>query len=843
MNIPKSLLRVHLSTGRVLRAFFCLALVLTLGFASANTASAQAISETFSTSPASNFTVVSGGTWAVTGGQYVLTSPAQGTSSGANANISTHNTSLSGDWTLTVDGSTTATSSAWNDFTVMFGYQDANNYYYVSFNESNDDGTSGIFKWVAGVKTQLADITTLITGGTTYAVKVEKTGTTYKAYLNNTLVATATDSTFSSGKVGFGTNNDGASYDNLIVTLVGGGGTVAAPSYSPVAGTYTSVQSVTITSATSGATIRYTTNGTNPTSTTGTVYSGPVSIGVTTTLKAIAYKSGMTDSSVTSGVYTINLPPVATPSFSPPAGTYTSIQSVTISSATSGATIRYTTNGTDPTSTTGTVYSSPVSITATTTLKAIAYKSGMTDSTVTSGTYTLNLPVAAPTFSPGPGTYTSAQSVTISSSTSGATIRYTTNGATPSTTVGTVYSAPVSIAETATLKAIAYKSGMTDSTVTSGLYTISVSGTVGLRGPTGEWPARTPRLADVPVANRIEVDCNWTAIKSALDSITTAQANAGAAVLIRPGNLPGNGASSGSTPVLSDVTRKSTTLNVLVMPRDGWETVAIAQDSRMLRVKGVTFARINASYFRFTDCSYSIYAQSVVTNGAMMTATGEDVVQNDFHEVVFKSPRTSDNDPIGYAAGANRSIRDCTWTGCYFMPMFRAAGSTNHVDTMQMYGNGWYRGLTIRDSVLLGSNNCALQLGGSPTGDPFAGTPYLTLDNVYVMSCTHYINSGVYPVPSGIEVPSGDQVINGNGDPANIRAYDSVVIGTIYPSGGPGNPAVPWAEISNSIASNASSTTRAPAVIGGWTVQTNAFDTIPKPPVPTDEYLLSIWDN
>jgi len=377
---------------------------------------------------------------------------------------------------------------------------------------------------------------------------------------------------------------------------------VAAPSFSPAAGTYTGTQSVTITSSTSGASIRYTTNGTAPTSTTGTVYSAPVSISATSTLKAIAYKSGMSDSAVTSGAYTINAPAqVAAPAFSPAAGTYTGAQSVTITSSTSGASIRYTTNGTAPTSTTGTVYTAPVSISATSTLKAIAYKSGLTDSTVTSGAYIINsgsgtlvndnaagvaytgswstssargygdyqddvhytttyndyvsytftgtgidfitekyndegtvdvyidnvlqttvncyaaartsqqtvysatglsagshtiklvmtggtymlvdafnvttgvaAQVAAPSFSPAAGTYTSAQSVTIASATSGATIRYTTNGAAPTSTTGTVYSGPVSISATSTLKAIAYKSGMTDSVVTSGTYTINI---------------------------------------------------------------------------------------------------------------------------------------------------------------------------------------------------------------------------------------------------------------------------------------------------------------------------------------------------------------------------------
>lgn len=171
---------------------------------------------------------------------------------------------------------------------------------------------------------------------------------------------------------------------------------------------------------------------------------------------------------------------VAAPVFSPAGGTYTTAQNVTISTATSGATIRYTTNGTTPTSTTGTIYSSPVNLAATATLQAIAYKSGLTDSTVTSATYTITSSpppqVAAPTFSPAAGTYSSAQNVTLSSSTSGATIRYTTNGTAPTSSSGTVYSGAISIASTTTLKAIAYKSGMTDSNVSSATYTITSNG-------------------------------------------------------------------------------------------------------------------------------------------------------------------------------------------------------------------------------------------------------------------------------------------------------------------------------------------------------------------------------
>lgn len=80
----------------------------------------------------------------------------------------------------------------------------------------------------------------------------------------------------------------------------------------------------------------------------------------------------------------------------------------------------------------------------------------------------------APTFSPAPGTYANAQSVTINDSLSGATIYYTTNGTIP-TTSSTVYSGPITVSATKTIEAIAAEptSGYSASTVTSGTYTIT----------------------------------------------------------------------------------------------------------------------------------------------------------------------------------------------------------------------------------------------------------------------------------------------------------------------------------------------------------------------------------
>ena len=97
---------------------------------------------------------------------------------------------------------------------------------------------------------------------------------------------------------------------NVSQGLVIAAPTAAAPVISPAGGSFTSAQSVTISTATSGASIRYTTDGSTPSSTLGTVYTGAVTLSSTTTLKAITYKSGMTDSSVTTAVFTITTAPV-----------------------------------------------------------------------------------------------------------------------------------------------------------------------------------------------------------------------------------------------------------------------------------------------------------------------------------------------------------------------------------------------------------------------------------------------------------------------------------------------------------------------------------------------------
>ena len=243
----------------------------------------------------------------------------------------------------------------------------------------------------------------------------------------------------------------------------------ATPTFTPPGGTYAGAVVVTIGTTTSGATIYYTTDGSAPT-TASPVYGGPFTLTQSATVRAIATAPGSLTSAEASATYTLLLT-VETPTFNPPAGTYVESVAVAISTTTAGATIHYTTNGTTPT-TASPVYSGAITLSQTTTVRAIAVKAGMAASAEASATYTLQ--VAAPTFNPPGGTYSQPQSVTLSTTTSGATIHYTLDGSTP-TTASAVYSSPIGVPFSKTIRAIAVKSGMLNSTVASATYTLQAA--------------------------------------------------------------------------------------------------------------------------------------------------------------------------------------------------------------------------------------------------------------------------------------------------------------------------------------------------------------------------------
>ena len=192
--------------------------------------------------------------------------------------------------------------------------------------------------------------------------------------------------TIANGKVYYGTA------DELVALgLLGTAGSSAAtPTFSPGGGTYTASQPVIISDSTPAAKIYYTTDGTTPT-TSSALYTVPVTVSSSETIQAIAAASGLTNSGLGSATYTILQGTTGTPTFSPKAGTYTGTQSVTISDATVGATIYYTTNGIAPTQSSA-IYSpgTPISVSASETLQAIAVASGQAVSGLATAAYVIN---------------------------------------------------------------------------------------------------------------------------------------------------------------------------------------------------------------------------------------------------------------------------------------------------------------------------------------------------------------------------------------------------------------------------------------------------------------------
>ena len=219
---------------------------------------------------------------------------------------------------------------------------------------------------------------------------------------------TATATVNGIAPVGAGTHNVDASYPgdshygavtSSTISLTAG---LAPLVVTPAAGTYTSVQTLTITEVIPGSTIYYELTGS--VSTNGYVqYTGPVSLpyGGVETLQAHATETGYDQSNYLLAQYTLNYPAAPAPVLSLPSGSYSSPQSLTITDLLTGATIYYTPDGTTPTASSA-KYTGPITVSSTETIEAIAVATGYSPSAVTTAAY-----ISAPGVAPGSGGTTS----------------------------------------------------------------------------------------------------------------------------------------------------------------------------------------------------------------------------------------------------------------------------------------------------------------------------------------------------------------------------------------------------------------------------------------------------
>jgi hypothetical protein len=234
---------------------------------------------------------------------------------------------------------------------------------------------------------------------------------------------------------------------------------------------------ITITDSTSGAQIYYTTDGTTPSPGSGTTqaYGAPFTLTRNATVSAVAAVSGGPVSGVATATYKVK---AAKPTFSPIPGPISTATQVTIADATPGASIYYTTDGTAPSPGMGTTlhYHAPITVQPGTTVTAIATLSGGTRSSTAVGVYG-RPPAATPAITPHGGTHISSVTVSISDTTSGASIYYTLDGSTPSPGAGTTqpYTASFTLTVSATVRAVATASGFAQSSVASESFTIQTS--------------------------------------------------------------------------------------------------------------------------------------------------------------------------------------------------------------------------------------------------------------------------------------------------------------------------------------------------------------------------------
>ncbi|MFS0723772.1 Ig-like domain-containing protein [Paenibacillus sp. 1P07SE] len=178
-------------------------------------ASFPLIAEYF-TYDADRFNLVAGGAWNVYNGRYELRNPVRNGGNEPNFNINLHQTLLEPDYTLAVEGRTTASGNGFRDFTIYFDYQDEDNHYYVNFTENAS--SSGVFKYEDGVLTKLTATTAANVSQTMHQVEIVRSGDLITVFWNGQQVAQAADGTFQGGYVGLGTLNDQVEFDNLIVT-------------------------------------------------------------------------------------------------------------------------------------------------------------------------------------------------------------------------------------------------------------------------------------------------------------------------------------------------------------------------------------------------------------------------------------------------------------------------------------------------------------------------------------------------------------------------------------------------------------------------------------------------
>ena len=251
---------------------------------------------------------------------------------------------------------------------------------------------------------------------------------------------------------------------------------VATPAVTPAGGTFTNQVAVSLSCATVGAAIFYTTDGTDPlASGSANLYYTPFQIISSATVQVVGRLDFYPPSSVATANFTVVNTPAAIPIISPLGGTVSNIVNVALSCTTPGSWIRYTTDGTDPrTNGLASYYYSAFPLTNSTTVTAAGFANGYVPSLLATANFTVvTSPAATPSISPFGGAFTNPVSVTLSCPTPSSWIRYTTDGTDPITS-GTAsdYVGVLWLNQSATLRVVGFAYGYLPSAVTATVFSV-----------------------------------------------------------------------------------------------------------------------------------------------------------------------------------------------------------------------------------------------------------------------------------------------------------------------------------------------------------------------------------
>jgi Legume lectin domain/Chitobiase/beta-hexosaminidase C-terminal domain len=342
----------------------------------------------------------------------------------------------------------------------------------------------------------------------------------------------------------------------------------------------------------------------------------------------------------------------ATPTITPGAQSFTGTLNVTITDSTPGSSIFYSTTGTATTS--STPYTGPIPVSTTETISAVASAPSFLQSAAISETYTLQTQTLMPTFSPAPGAYGTAQTVTISDASPSPTIFYAINA--PATTTSTPFTgtATVTVGQSETLNAIATSAGLTSSPQASATYAIgagtgasfpagfsSAASTMTFNGSTGLDDTRLQLTSGVanqagsawfntPVnIQNFTNDFSFQLSNPSADGMTFTIQNTGVTALGPAGGGLGYGP---DTPGGSPGIGKSVAIKFDIFDNDGE-----GPDSTGLYTNGVspTMPSTNLSSTSINLHSGDTFAVHMVYNGTVLTMTITDGVTNGIFTTSF----------------------------------------------------------------------------------------------------------------------------------------------------------------------------------------------------------------